>query len=220
MKRSFFISAAFLFGFALWTLAVLLIDVKPIGPNGSCVGLAAMNSAFHRLTGVHMTVYTVTDWLGLVPVFIAFGFAVLGLVQVIKRRGFFRADPSLYILGVFYITVFGAYFLFEKVVINYRPVLIDGRLEASYPSSTTLLVLTVIPTAVMQLRTRIKNRTVRNALSGILTVFSLLMVLGRAVSGVHWLTDMIGGALLSLGLVFLYRGFTLSNSRWGYPSSL
>lgn len=205
MKRSFFISLASLLAFALWTLAVSFIDVQPVGPNGSSVGFAALNTLFHSLTGVHMTLYTITDWAGLVPVFISFGFGLLGLVQIIKRRGFFKADASLYVLGAFYVVVFGAYLLFESVVINYRPVLIDGFLEASYPSSTTLLVMTVIPTAIMQLRKRIKNKTVRCAVNGVLTVFAVLTAAGRTVSGVHWLTDIIGAVLLSAGLVSLYH---------------
>lgn len=52
--------------FAVWTAAVKCVDVQAIGPNGSSVGLAAINAAIHELTGVHMALYTVTDWLGLI----------------------------------------------------------------------------------------------------------------------------------------------------------
>ena len=112
-------------------------DVQPIGPNGSRVGFAAINGAFHALTGVHWALYTLTDWLGLVPIGIAFGFAVLGLVQLIRRKSLLRVDRDILMLGGFYIVVLAAYVLFETVVINYRPVLIGGKLEASYPSEVT-----------------------------------------------------------------------------------
>ena len=102
-------------------------------------------------------------------------------------------------LGVFYLVVLGAYLLFEKHVVNYRPVLINNYLEASYPSSTTLLVMTVMPTAAIYLHSRYKTVSVS------IYVFTALMVLGRLLSGVHWLTDIIGAALLSGGLVLLYK---------------
>ena len=147
--------------FATWTLALTKVDLQPVGPEGTVVGFATINSAFHEWTGVHMWLYEMTDWLGLVPIIVVLGFGMLGLIQLIKRRSLFKVDSDILILGVFYILVMTAYVIFEIFVINYRPVLIEGRLEASYPSSTTLLVLCVMPTAIMQLNNRIKNVVLR-----------------------------------------------------------
>ena len=202
--RDLCVSISMLAAFALWTLAACSVDVKAIGPNGSAVGFSALNGFVHKLTGVNMTLYNITDWLGLVPIGVAFGFAVLGLVQWIKRKSLLKVDRSILTLGGFYIVVMAVYILFEIVVINYRPTLIDGYLEASYPSSTTILVMCVMPTAMMQLRTRIKNDLFRRCVMLTITVFIIFMVIGRLVSGVHWITDIIGGAILSTGLVMLY----------------
>lgn len=191
--------------FALWTWLISTIDVQPVGPNGSQVGFAAANVMFHDTTGVHMALYTLTDWLGLVPVAFGLGFAVLGLAQIIARKSLLKVDRSILALGGFYLLVMGAYLLFESVVINYRPVLIEGFLEASYPSSTTLLVLCIMPTAKMQLDGRIQNATVRKVVGLAIVAFTVFMVVGRLVSGVHWLTDIVGGVLLSAGLVLLYK---------------
>ncbi|MBQ6905883.1 MAG: phosphoesterase PA-phosphatase, partial [Clostridia bacterium] len=120
--------------FVLWTVLVSVVDVRAIGPNGSSVGFATLNGYVHDLTGVNMFLYTITDWLGLVPIGVAFGFAVLGLVQWVGRKSLFKVDRSILALGGFYIIVLAMYIFFEIVVINYRPVLIDGYLEASYPS--------------------------------------------------------------------------------------
>lgn len=199
----FLTAAGLLVLFALWTFAVAFINVKAIGPNGSSVGFAALNGAFHRLTGVHMILYSITDWMGLFPISVMFGFFIMGLIQLIKRRSFLKVDLSLYALGLTYLLLLIAYLLFEKVVINRRPVLIDGFLEASYPSSTTLLVMTVIPTAMIELNHRIKNKTARKPVMVSLAVFMTFTVVGRTVSGVHWLTDIIGGLLLSAALVML-----------------
>lgn len=200
MKKRFCIALGLLSAFVLWTTAVRHIDVQPIGPQNSAVGFAALNRWVHELTGVHMALYALTDWLGVVPIFVAFGFALLGLGQWIGRKSLRKVDKSLRILGGFYLAVMAAYLFFEENVINYRPVFIDGRLEASYPSSTTLLVLCVMPTAAMQLKERADKRW----LAAAITVFTVLMVVGRLISGVHWVTDIIGGALLSAGLVMLY----------------
>ena len=203
-KRKFCIALGLLAAFILWTIAISLIDVQPIGPQGSSVGFATLNGFVHNLTGVHMTLYTITDWLGLVPVAFGFGFAVLGLVQWIRRKSILKVDRSILILGGFYVVTLAAYLFFESYVVNYRPVLIEGYLEASYPSSTTLLVLCVMPTAMIQLRERIKQPMLRKCVSIVITAFIAFMVIGRLVSGVHWLTDIVGGILLSTGLVMIY----------------
>lgn len=203
-KRKFWTAAALLAAFGLWTLAVKTLDVQGIGPLGSTVGFAAVNGFFHRLTGVNMLLYHITDWLGLVPVAFGLGFAVLGLAQWIRRKSICKVDRSILALGGFYVVTLAAYLLFEEWVINYRPVLIAGFLEASYPSSTTLLTLCVMPTAQMQLRRRIQNRVIRRWVCAAITGFAVFMVAGRLLSGVHWLTDIIGGVLLSGSLVMLY----------------
>ena len=190
--------------FVLWTVLISFVDVEAIGPRQSSVGFATLNGYIHNLTGVNMSLYIITDWLGLVPIGVAFGFAVLGLVQWIKRKSLLKVDRSILTLGGFYIVVMAVYILFEIVVINYRPTLIDGYLEASYPSSTTILVMCVMPTAMMQLRTRIKNDLFRRCVMLTITVFITFMVIGRLVSGVHWITDIIGGALLSTAIVLMY----------------
>ena len=203
-KKMFFMGAAFLGAFVLWTVLVSYVDVRAIGQNASSVGFATLNGYVHNLTGVNMFLYTITDWLGLVPIGVAFGFAVLGLVQWVGRKSLFKVDRSILALGGFYIIVLAMYIFFEIVVINYRPVLIDGYLEASYPSSTTMLVMCVMPTAMMQLHARIKSDVFRRCVLISIAAFTAFMVIGRLASGVHWLTDIIGGALVSAGLVITY----------------
>lgn len=207
-KRDFYIALGLLAAFGLWTMVVSFVDVQAIGPKGSAVGLATVNGFIHNHIGVHFMLYTITDWLGLVPVGFGFGFAALGLCQWLKRKHILKVDKSILVLGGFYIVVLAAYLFFEDFVINYRPVLIAGFLEASYPSSTTMLVLCVMPTALMQLRARIRSSAQRQWVTVVIHTFIIFMVLGRLLSGVHWFTDIIGGGLLSGGLVMLYSAIT------------
>lgn len=204
-KRNLLTGGGLIAAFVLWTVLIQCLDVQAVGQNGTNIGFADFNLWFHQLTGVHMTLYTITDWLGLVPVFICLCFGIRGLVQLIKRRSLRKVDPDILLLGVYYMLVIACYLIFEMIPINYRPVLIEGRLEASYPSSTTLLVLSVMPTLIFQANRRTSNAMIRKAAGMFVIVFSAFMVIGRLISGVHWATDIIGSILLSAGLYMLYR---------------
>lgn len=204
----------FLVLFILWTILIVTVDVKPVGVNETDIGFATLNTWFHNLTGVNMTLYTITDWLGLVPVFICLTFGVVGLIQLIKRRSLLKVDFDIIALGVYYVIVILGYLVFEMIPINYRPILINGFLECSYPSSTTLLVLSVMPTVIFQSNKRLQNPKIKKTTMFIIIVFSLFMVIGRLVSGVHWLTDIIGSCFLSAGLFYIYKAVVLLNKNW------
>ena len=209
MKREnykrFLLPGCFLAAFVLWTVLVRLVDVAPVGPLGSSVGFSHLNLAFHNLTGVHWALYDWTDRLSLIPLLTVAGFGLLGLSQWIRRKQLLKVDRSILVLGGFYLLTGAAFLLFEVFPVNYRPLLIDGKPEASYPSSTTMLVLCVMPTAMMQLRRRIVQPSLRRWVLVLLGLFTGFMVAARLISGVHWLTDIIGGILLGIGLVTLYR---------------
>lgn len=191
--------------FVIWTLLVRFVDVQPAGVNGTNIGFATVNTWFHKLTGEHMWIYNVTDWLGLVPILICVCFGGLGVMQWIKRKSLKKVDPDIILLGIYYVAVIFAYLLFEKIPINYRSILIKGAMEASYPSSTTLLVLSVMAAFGFQIARRVQNPAVRKPAIVCTALFSAFMVIGRLVSGVHWLTDIIGAVLLSAGLYLVYR---------------
>ena len=204
-ETSLWTGIGFLIAFLLWTVLIRCIDVQAAGPNGTTVGFAAFNLWFHHLTGVHKTVYVITDWLGLAPIGICLCFGVIGVIQAVKRRSLLRVDPDIILLGLYYILVILAYLVFEMIPINYRPIRINGALEASYPSSTTLLVLCVMPTLKLQIDRRMDKSLVRNVTGVFVIAFSAFMVIGRLIAGVHWATDIIGAAFLSAGLFLLYR---------------
>lgn len=204
-KKNLLIGSIFLAMFAVWTALIQSVDVQPLGQNGTSIGFATFNCWFHHFTGVNMAIYTITDWMGLVPVVICLIFAGIGLVQLIKRRSLFRVDADIMILGVYFVIVFLAYAIFEMIPINYRPILIEGIMEASYPSSTTLLVLSVMPVLIEQIQRRLSGIGVKRIITIAAIAFSVFMVTGRLISGVHWFTDIVGGVLLSAGLFNTYK---------------
>ena len=208
-KRQLCAGLTLLVLFGVWTVLVRTVDVQAAGETGTAIGFAGINQWFHALTGVHMGVYTATDWLGLVPVFVCLLFGAVGVVQLVGRKSLRKVDGDIILLGVYYVLVIGCYLAFEMYPINYRPILIEGRMEASYPSSTTLLVLSVMPTLVFQTCRRLHRVGMKKAIALLTMLFSAAMVAGRLISGVHWLTDIVGSVLLSAGLFCMYRAAVL-----------
>ena len=208
-KKVLFLGSMLAVTFVVWTALIQIVDVQPIGQNGTDIGFASFNSWFHKLTGVHMTIYTITDWLGLIPIFVCMIFGGIGFVQLVKRKSLFKVDCDIILLGIYYVIVIFCYLIFEMIPINYRPIMIEGFMEASYPSSTTLLVLSVMPTLVFHTNQRLDNMTVKKSVYISTSIFSAFMVIGRLVSGVHWFTDIVGSIIFSAGLFYIYKAVVL-----------
>ena len=210
MKKSartcFWIAGICLFLFLLLTFLVLKVDVQPIGPQNSVVGLATVNGAVFEFCGSNPIWYTISEVCGIVALLCAAGFACLGGWQWISRKSLKKVDKSLYLLAAFYVLVGIVYVLFEVLVINYRPVLVDGVLEASYPSSHTILVCSIMLSTVAQLQGRIRKKAICLPLQILCCVLLTLTAVGRILAGVHWYTDVVAALLISGALVFAYLG--------------
>ena len=199
-KRNFLISTILILLAVVFTILVKVVDVKQVGVNGTSIGFATVNQFVFLTTGVNMIWYHITDWLGLVPIFMAMAYALLGLVQLIKRKSLFKVDKEIIILGLFYIIVISIYIFFEKVIVNYRPILMNGFLEASYPSSHTLMTICLCGSSII-----VNKKLFNNKIIKIMNMLSLIIifitVIGRLISGVHWFTDIIGGILIAIALL-------------------
>lgn len=208
--KKFANSYIFGFLFVIFSLWIRLFDVQPVGPEGSSIGFAALNVAVHEFFGMHLFWYKLTQALGLLAIAVAGVFAVTGLVQLIQRKNLLKVDKKILMLGVIYILVILLYALFEKVPFNYRPVVLDPAegLEPSYPSTHTMLILTIFGTAVAVLGDYIKNAKLVLLLKIVCLVIMALTIVGRLVCGVHWFTDIAGGVIISLFFINLYRDLT------------
>ena len=202
------LSAALLILFAALIVAIKTVDVQNVGPNGSQIGLATLNLRVHQRTGLQMGWYDITDKLGKICILIAPCFALLGLYQLIRRRSLKHVDADLWALAGLYVALGAAYVLFEKVIINYRPVILptETALEASFPSSHTMLAVCLVSSALVQAERRIGNQKVLFLLDVLGVLMMLVMSVGRLASGVHWLTDVLGGVLLGAALTAAYAG--------------
>jgi undecaprenyl-diphosphatase len=192
--------------FAVLIILVRFVDVQAIGPEGTRIGLSQLNRFVFESLGVHMLWYEITDWLGIAAILTALGFAVVGLVQWIRRKNIWKVDREILVLGGLYFILIGLYVLFELAVVNYRPIIMPGSThpEASFPSSHTMLVCVIMGSAIPILGKYVKSETLCAALQVICAAIITITILGRLISGAHWFTDILGGILISVMLLNLY----------------
>ena len=199
-KRNFFISTILILLAVIFTILVKVVDVKQVGVNETSIGFATVNQFVFKTTRVNMIWYHITDWLGLVPIFMAMVYSLIGLIQLIKRKSLFKVDKEIIILGLFYVVVIFIYIFFEKVIVNYRPILMNGFLEASYPSSHTLMTICLCGSSII-VNKKLFNNKITKLMNIVSFVIVMITVVGRLLSGVHWFTDIIGGIFISIALL-------------------
>lgn len=213
-SRKYFAIAGTLFVvFVLLIVVLLTVDVKPIGPEQSTIGLATINEFVFNKLGTNMLWYNITEWCGIISIVIAVGFGLLGIFQLIKAKSIKGVDKKIIALGIFYALVIASYIVFEIFTVNYRPVIIDQKLSASFPSSHTMIVLCIMSTAMIQFHYLIYSKPLKWTLNFLSTVIICITVIGRLISGVHWFTDILGGILLGASLIFIYYGSVLKIER-------
>ena len=207
-KVKFLLAVLFLILFAVLILLVKKVNVAAIGPEGTSIGLSDLNKSFHEMTGENHTLYKISEYLGYGALALVGVFGLVGLAQLIRRRSLLKVDHEILALGGLYVVVLGLYFVFEKVVINYRPVIMEGdaHVEASFPSSHTMLAMVVLGSTLMVISKYVKQDGLRVGLEMLCIISIVLLVLGRLLCGVHWLTDIIGGVLISGALLFAFAG--------------
>lgn len=210
-KKNLIISIVLILISIIYTILVKNIDVRAIGPNESLVGFGALNSVVHNAIGVNMSFYKITELLGLIPICMVLIYGLIGFMQLIKRKSLLKIDKEIIALGVLYVVVALIYVFFEKVIINYRPTLIDGVLEASYPSSHTLLAICVCASSLMVNKYIFKENKYIKIWNVISILLIILIVGGRIISGVHWASDIIGSMLISSALLMSFYTYLNKN---------
>ena len=207
MKRKFNWKAITLILFIICIIYIILlktVNVGVIGPNDSKVGFSNLNSAYHQMFPKNMGWYKATKYLGFLPFLLVAYYGIVGCLQLKVRKSLAKVDKKIILIGIFYILVGATYIFFEKIVINYRPVLMDGELEASFPSSHTMLAICVCGSSMLMSKYYIKDKKINDITTIITGVLMIILVVGRFLSGVHWPTDILGGILISGFLLSLF----------------
>lgn len=203
-KTSFTMSLILLAVSVIFTLLVAFVGRAPVGPENSEVDFAALNAALHDQFGYNTVFYGISSVLGYLTILTALINCVGYLANLIKKKDLrmVRADLTA-TLGI-YILLAVLYLVFEFVVINYRPVILEEGLEASFPSTHSMLAIAVMFSAAQQVRTGMKESGIRNILILLCVLTGVLTPVTRFFSGVHWFTDILGGVLYGLFLTSLF----------------
>lgn len=206
MKIRITISAMSAVAFAVLIWAVKNVDVAAIGPAGTSIGLSTINKAVHDALGTNVFWHEAINMLGIAAIASGSVFAVMGLVQLIKRRSLLKVDSEILTTGVLYVSIGILYVVFEKVIINYRPILEEGQTfpESAFPSSHTVLAIVVMGSIFMLVGRYVADRKKVRDIKAICALVIAISVIGRLISGVHWFTDIIGGVLISAALLSAY----------------
>jgi undecaprenyl-diphosphatase len=205
-KKYFTIGLILLAIFIEFTALVKIVDVETLGIEGDTIGFATINKSIFSFLGKSSFWLTVTDILGVIVLMVAATFALFGFCQLVKRKSIKKIDPPILATGLLYVAVIIFYIIFEFYVINYAPIKVDGELKPSYPSSHTLLAVTVMTSAASVFNLYAKKRAHRIAAYSIATAIAALTVIGRLLAGVHWFTDIFASLILSAALIFFLYG--------------
>ena len=204
MKKKIIFSILLVVLAIVFTILVCNYDVKNVGLNDTRLGFSSLNKQVLETIGENSLCKTITDVLGYFALALVGVYGLIGLYQLIKRKSIFKVDKEIISLGVFYVVVLSLYVLFEKIIINYRPVLEDGKLAASFPSSHTLLTLCVCISAIW-INRRLFKSDITKIFNFLLILVAFITVIGRLLSGVHWFTDIIGGIIISSALLMIFN---------------
>ena len=203
-KRNLVISVILILLAIIFTILVKNVDVNTLGANGSNIGFSTLNRSVFDNIGVNMTWYNITNCLGIISIIIALAYVLIGLIQLVKRKNVFKVDKEIIALGIFYVILAAIYIAFEIFIVNYRPILMDGELEASYPSSHTMLTIFICGSAILINSKLFKDNKIAKITNVVALIIMIVTVIGRLLSGVHWFTDILGGIIIASALLMSY----------------
>ena len=213
-KGKFYLSGLFYVLFLALIVLLCVADRQPVGAGDTALGLAKLNVQLYKAfgiggsggTGFRPELYKLTELLGYFAILVLCVFALLGAAQLIRRRSLRKVDREILAMGGLFILTLVLYVFFEKVIINYRPIVLPGESgpEASFPSSHTVLVMVILGSVCMVLKKYISIPWLREAMRALCVLLILAMIAGRLLCGCHWFTDILGGVLLGCALLALF----------------
>lgn len=129
-------------------------------------------------------------------------FVVLGLYQLITRKSLLKVDHRLLWMILPLVLIAITYVVFDKfLVLNIRP---NGSGEASFPSTHVMVVSTIFLIIALNLPYYIKSKTAWIIIDIAMLLLIVLVCVGRVLSEMHWLSDVLGGLAFAIIFAVIY----------------
>lgn len=189
----------------VYILLVAFVDQQKNPVSDNKIGWGTINKGLHEAIGVHLSLDGFTDIFMYIALFTIGIFAGIGIYQLIRNKSLHKVDSDIITLGIMYIVMALLYIVFDKIPIDYRPIIMDGEVESSFPSSHTMIIIAVLGTAIIQCKKRVKNTNIKLGLNIFLLICIVVNTICRFISGVHWFTDIVGGCIFGAVLIYLYK---------------
>lgn len=186
----------------LFTIMVVTFDVQAIGPNGTSVGFASINKVFADLFAYNENFDKISDVIMYFSFLLVLAAVFMGVVELVKRKSLFKVDSEIIVYGVVLVILVILKVAFDKIALNYRPVLVPGEteLEASFPSTHAMISTALFAGFCMVINPYLKDKKIKTTVNALIGILIALEVVCRVIAGVHWLTDIIGGLLFAFTL--------------------
>jgi undecaprenyl-diphosphatase len=190
----------------VYSLLATFVDRSAIGPGGTSVGFSTINGAFAGRFGYNPAMDLVSDLMMYLSFIVVMSFAAMGILRLIREKSIPKVGKVLIGLGVLYVLVAVIYVAFGKIPINYRPIIMpdETELETSFPSTHTLVIGTVMGSAMVAWERLLSNVKLVKILKILAIVVMVVGIGARMLAGVHWLSDIAAGILFSLTLIAFY----------------
>lgn len=204
-KKGLCITIVSLVLFNILMILLCFVNVKEVEPFGK-IGLYGFNNTYRH--DYNKTLDIISDVLLYLSI-AAFVAAVVYFAYGLIKNKFKKVDYRLLVYFIITVCVVITYLIFDHVVkLNNRPNIIDGELEGSFPSTHVLMATyLLLPLTTLFFKEGREKDTKKIDLDTIVTTIAFVIIgamfVLRLWSGMHWMTDCIGGVLLGV----FYFGF-------------
>lgn len=212
LKKGICITSISLGLFIILIILLKCVDVKTLYDCDS-IGLAGLNKVYYKEYNKALDILSDVIFYLVIAfnVFLIVLYAInLSKTKSLKAGYKFYIYFSILLLGII------LWLLFDKVIcINTRPNIKDGVVEGSFPSTHVFLTAYIVLSSPYLFLKMEKNKGLEKAnklgFEEIITIIfisiALVMTVLRLYSGMHWLTDCVGGLILGFFLFGLFYLF-------------
>lgn len=183
----------------IFTILVSFVDVKIFNVTNTKIGLYSLNKIFLVNSINSNYINIISNGIFLICLLVIILMLLLITFEYFKTKKINKNNLNFFIHFLIMVLI---WIIFDKIlIINYRPILINGNIEGSYPSTHVMVSTFVLLFLSDQLKKIFKNDKIFYIISiGLIIIQSI----SRILLTMHWFTDIIGGLLIGCLLFFTF----------------